>query len=247
MTPTILEKKEEVKEDSSIIPESSTVLEAGEAIMPEIKGLDILKEGTYAIDIEKTISDMIAVIQKMEAQLKSVLKLNADLEKDLETSKEMILDLNADKSILEDKIVRMEEEIPSKRELQIEIDHLINERSEAQVRIQEMKLKIDKIEKESVQYQKQIKVLREDKKDAVIETDYFESRLNAVIGKNKNYENEINAIRGENLSHIEKIKSLEEELKETFEEKYRLFKELIDVNSEIKEVRSALNREKLKQ
>ena len=251
MTPTILEKKEEQqknrsvhagllnvdeqikegsKKDTSIMPESDVIEETSEAIMPEIKGLEILKEGTYAVDLEKTISDMFAVITKMEAQLDSVLKLNANLERDLETSKEMIIDLKAEKSHLEDTIARMEEEIPSKRELQIEIDHLIDERNDAQGSIREMKLKIEKMQKEAVQYQSQITSLREDKKDAIIETDYIESKLNAVLEKNRNYDNEINVLRGENLTHIEKIKSLEQELNETFEEKHRLFKELKDAN-----------------
>jgi len=232
MTPTTLEKKEEQqkngsvdagllnvneqtkegsKEDIPIMPESDVIEETSEAIMPEIKGLEILKEGTYAVDLEKTISDMLAVIEKMEAQLESVLKLNANLEKDLETSKEMIIDLKAEKSHLEDTVAHMEEEIPSKRELQMEIDHLIEERNDAQRSIREMKLKIEKIQKEAVQYQNQITSLREDKKDAIVETDYLESKLNAVLEKNKDYENEINVLRGEKLTHMEKIKSLEQE------------------------------------
>jgi chromosome segregation ATPase len=237
MTPTTLEKKEDQqkngsvhtglfnvdeqikegsKEDTSIMPESDVIEETGEAIMPEIKGLEILKEGTYAVDLEKTISDMLAVIKKMEAQLESVLKLNANLEKDLETSKEMIIDLKAEKSHLEDTIARMEEEIPSKRELQIEIDHLIQERNDAQGSIREMRLKIEKIQKEAAQYQKQITSLKEDKKDAIVETDYLESKLNAVLEKNRNYENEINVLRGEKLTYLEKIKFLEQELNRTF-------------------------------
>ena len=237
MTPTTLEKKgeeqkkesvyksllnvdEQIKErskedapieDTSIMPESDVIEETSEAIMPKIKGLEILKEGTYAVDLEKTISDMLAVIEKMEAQLEDVLKLNANLEKDLETSKEMIIDLKAEKSHLEDTLARMEEEIPSKRELQMEIDHLIEERNDAQRIIREMRLTIEKMQKEAVQYQNQITSLKEDKKDAIVEADYLESKLNAVLEKNRNYENEINVLRGEKLTHMEKIKSLEQE------------------------------------
>ena len=226
MTTTIIEEKEGVKEGAFIVPEPDVVDETGEVILPEIKGLEILKEGTYAVDLEKTISDMLLVIKKMEAQLEGVLKLNADLEKDLETSKEVTVDLRAEKSRLEDKIARMKEEIPSKRELQIENDHLIEERNDAQNVIRELKLKIKKTEKEAGQYQKQITGLKEDKKDIIIEIAYLESKLNAVLEKNKYYQNEINVLRGEKLTHEEKITSLEKELKETFEEKYRLFQEL---------------------
>ncbi|GAJ05791.1 unnamed protein product, partial [marine sediment metagenome] len=224
---TIIEEKEGgVKEGTSIVPEPDVIDETGEVILPEIKGLEILKEGTYAVDLEKTISDMLLVIKKMEAQLESVLKLNADLEKDLEISKEIIVDLRAEKSHLEDKIARMEEEIPSKRELQIENDHLIEERNDAQNTIREMKLKIEKMQKEAVQYQKQIAGLKEDKKDIIIEIEYLDSKLNVVFEKNKYYQIEIDALRGEKLTHEEKIKSLEKELQETLEEKYRLFQEL---------------------
>ncbi|MBW1613525.1 MAG: hypothetical protein JRJ57_06010 [Deltaproteobacteria bacterium] len=188
--------KERSKEDASIMPESDVIEETSEAIMPKIKGLEILKEGTYAVDLEKTISDMLAVIEKMEAQLESVLKLNANLEKDLETSKEMIIDLKAEKSHLEDTLARMEE---------------IEERNDAQRIIREMRLTIEKMQKEAVQYQNQITSLKEDKKDAIVEADYLESKLNAVLEKNRNYENEINVLRGEKLTHMEKIKSLEQE------------------------------------
>jgi chromosome segregation ATPase len=203
--------KEESGEDISIMPESDVIEGASEAIMSEIKGLEILKEGTYAVDLEKTISDMLAVIEKMEAQIESVLKLNTNLEKDLETSKEMIIDLKAERSRLKDTIARMEEEIPSKRELQIEIDHLIGEVNDARGSIREMKIKIEEMQKEAVQYQKQITSLKEDKGDAIVEIEYIESKLNAVLEQNRNYENEINVLRGEKLAHKEKIKALEQE------------------------------------
>ncbi|MBW2086171.1 MAG: hypothetical protein JRI54_09135, partial [Deltaproteobacteria bacterium] len=160
------------------------------------------------------------------AQLESVLKLNADLEKDLDTSKETIAGLREEKTHLEAKIRRMEEEIPSKRELQIENDHLIEERNDAQHTIREMKAKIEKLQKEAVQYQKQITGLREDKKDIIIEISYLESKLNAVLEKNKYYQSKIDALRGEKLTQEEKIISLEKELTEILEEKYRLYQEL---------------------
>ena len=56
MTTTIIEEKEGVKEGVFIVPEPDVIDETGEVILPEIKGLEILKEGTYAVDLEKTIS-----------------------------------------------------------------------------------------------------------------------------------------------------------------------------------------------
>ena len=226
MTTTIMEEKEGVKEGAFIVPEPDVIDETGEVILPEIKGLEILKEGTYAVDLEKTISDMLLVIKKMEAQLDSVLKLNDDLEKDIDTSKESIAALRKEKSQLEAKIARMEEEIPSKRELQIENNYLIEERNDAQHSIREMKAKIEKMKKEAVRYQKQINGLKEDKKDIIIEIDYLQSKLNAVFEKNKYYKTEIDALRGEKLTQEKKIESLEKELKETLKERYRLYQEL---------------------
>ena len=89
-----------------------------------------------------------------------------------------------------------------------------------------MKEKIEKIQEEAARYQKRIAGLREDKKDIIIEIDYLESRLNAALEKNRSYKSEIDALRGQKLTQEEKIKSLEKELKETLEEKYRLYREL---------------------
>jgi len=226
MTTTIIAEKEGVKEGAFIVPEPDVIDETDAVILPEIKGLEILKEGTYAVDLEQTISDMLLVIKKMEAQLDSVLKLNDGLEKDLDNSKESIAGLREEKSQLEAKIARMEEEIPSKRELQIENNYLIEERNDVQHIIREMKTKIENMKKEAVRYQKQITGLREDKKDIIIEIDYLESKLNAVLEKNEYYRTEIDALRGEKLAQEEKIKSLGKKLKETFEEKYKLYQEL---------------------
>ena len=115
MPPSALKEKEASKERHSVMPESDTMEETSQAIMSEIRGLEILKEGTYAVDLEKTISDMFDVIKRMEAQLESVLNLNAKLESDLDASKSLVVDLHSEKSHLEEKISRMEEEMPSNR------------------------------------------------------------------------------------------------------------------------------------
>jgi hypothetical protein len=64
-----------------------------EAIMPKMKGLDILKEGIYTVDLEKTINDMFLVIKNMESQLEKALTINTLLEKDLSEAKEVIAEL----------------------------------------------------------------------------------------------------------------------------------------------------------
>lgn len=231
--------KDALGEDAPAISESESGM-MEEAIMPEIRGLEILKEGTYAVDVEKTITQMYRVIKNMEAQLQRVLAINTELEKDLDASKEMIAELKLSRSQLENTISRMEEKMPSKRELQIEIDHLIEERNAAQTDIRDMKLKLERMEEIAVRYQDRIAGLEEEKKDAIAEINFLESQVNSVAERTGRYEKEINVLRGEKLAHIEKIKSLNEELNETLGEKYRLFKEVKETKHAMEEIRSAL-------
>jgi len=241
MTDTILEQEEgqqeagaieekmsgvdpEVKaEDSSTVPESDL---CEEAVFPEIRGLEILKEGTYAVDLDKRISDMLGVIKSMEGQLESILSQNAYLKNDIEASKEMISQLSTEKSRLESVIARMEEEIPSKRELQIEIDQLIEERNMAQGSILKQKSDLEEMEKESAHYRERVVSLEEDKKDAIVELDYLESKLSSANKKVKEYEKDLNRLRGERLAHKEKIESLEADLKSSLKDNYGLFEKL---------------------
>jgi chromosome segregation ATPase len=229
MTPSALKEKEASKEHHSVAPGSVTAGETDQAIISEIKGLEILKEGTYAVDLENTISDMLDVIKRMEAQLESVLNLNAKLESDLDASKGLIVDLHSEKTHLEEKISRMEEEMPSNRELLLEIDELTEERNDAQATIHAMKSKIERLQAEIHKNLKQIGRLKEDKQDIILEMDYVEAKLNAALKKNHDNRNEMDALRGERLTLIEKRRFLESELIETNKEKFRLFQELKDV------------------
>jgi chromosome segregation ATPase len=215
------------------------------AIMPKIKGLEILKEGGYAVDLEKTIHDMFVVIKNMEAQLERVLSINALLEKDLNDSKEMIAELRASKTQLEKQVARMEREMPSKRELQMEIDHLIEERNSAQITIRDLKSRLEKTKKTLIQSQKRMARLHEERKDAITEIDFVETRLEAAVEKIKDYESRINVLEGTKLAQAQKIKALDEELKETLDEKYGLIKELKETREGMNEIRSALADTKL--
>ncbi len=196
-------------------------------VLPEIKGLEILKEGAYAIDPEKTITNMVAVVKKMEAQLQNALLLNASLEKDLDDSKEMIIDLSDEKAVLKKTIARLENEIPSKRELQLEIEYLTEERSSAQRKIRDLNKSIDKLEKAALQHQETIVELKTDKKDSRIETDYLITRIGFLMKKNKSLAAEVKKLEQDNLSKIARINMLEKELNSADEERYRIYKERI--------------------
>ena len=228
MTPSVLTQKETSRERRAVTPKPGT-METGQSIISEIKGLEILKEGTYAVDLENTISDMLDVIKRMEAQLESVLDLNARLENDLCASKGLVVDLNTEKSRLEEKITRMEKEMPSSRELQLEIDELIGERNDVQVNIRGMKMKIEKLQKENARKQNEIKGLKEDKQDIILEIDYVEAKLGASLNKLGQYRDETDLLRGERLTLTERITALESELKEANKENFKLFQDLKDV------------------
>ncbi len=217
---------------------------AKEAVVPRIKGLEILKEGVYAIDLEKTINDMFMVMKSMETQLERVLTINSHLEKDRNEAKEMIVELNESKSQLEDKFARMEAELPSKRELQMEIEQLIEERNNMQPRIREQETRVEKIQKTLIQNQSLIGNLEEEKRDAIAEIDFLESRLNADAEKIRLNNSEINELKGEKLAHVEKIKTLEEALNEALDDKYRFINELKTSQKAVAELHSVVSDKK---
>ncbi|MBF0210810.1 MAG: hypothetical protein HQK68_08010 [Desulfamplus sp.] len=195
-------------------------------LMPELQGLDILKEGTYIIDPEKTISNMVKVVKKMESQLQSALMLNTHLENDLNDSKEMIIDLRAEKVELENTIKRMQEEIPSKREFQMEIAYLIDERNVAQHKIRDLQQLIAQKDNLIEQYKEKISNLEDDKKDYRIEIEYLIKKLDAVSANNRENIAAIKKLVQERATYLEKITTLEEELKTSDEKRYQIYKEL---------------------
>jgi chromosome segregation ATPase len=217
-----------------------------EAIMPKMKGLDILKEGIYTVDLEKTINDMFLVIKNMESQLEKALTINTLLEKDLSEAKEVIAELKDSKSKLEDTIERMESEAPSKRELQMEIDQMIEERNNAEISIREMKSQVKKMQETVIQHQQRSGNLEEEKQDVITEIDYLESRLRDAAKEINHCKKEVNTLRGEKLIHEEKIKSLESDLQETLDEKYRLIRDIKTSKKAVDELSSTLSDKKLR-
>jgi chromosome segregation ATPase len=207
--------------------------------------LELLKDGVYSVDLEKTINDMYVVIHNMESQLESVLKINSLLEKDLKDAKMMIADLSQTKSNLEDRINRMQEEIPSKRELQIEIDHLIEERNATQTAIRELTMKVDTMKKTSAQSQRKSSNLEEQKRDFITEINFLESRLHTAVEKINEAESRINLLNGEKIVLEERISTLQKDLNDTLDEKFGLIKELKASRSAIAELHSTLNISKL--
>ncbi|MBF0475508.1 MAG: hypothetical protein HQK59_06675 [Deltaproteobacteria bacterium] len=216
-----------------------------EVPVPKIAGLDLLKGGGYDVDLEKTINDMLSIIRNMESQLENVLGINSLLEKDLRESKGMVTRLKADKTHMENEIARMKEAIPSKREIQIEIDHLVEERNIAQKSIHDLKANYKKIQQDLIQYQNRIGNLEEEKRDFVTEINFLESKLHASAEKISRCENELISLRGEKIAQRDRINALEEELQETLNEKYRLQMELKETKEGMAELHAALTDSKL--
>jgi chromosome segregation ATPase len=217
-----------------------------EAIMPKMKGLDILKEGIYTVDLEKTINDMFLVIKNMESQLEKALSINSLLEKDLSEAKEVIAGLKEEKSKSESIIERMESEIPSKRELQMENEQLIEERNGAEISIREMKAQVKKMQELVIQHQQKSGELEEEKRDVIAEIDYLESRLQEAAGRITHLNKEINILRGEKLINEEKIKSLESNLQVTLDEKRRLIRDITTSIEAVDDLRYSLSDKKLR-
>jgi len=241
--PDIDERVKEVLQEGVEEPQADTALDA---FIPKIKGLEILKEGVFTVDMEKTINDMFAVIKGMESQLEKLLTINSQLEKDRNDAREMLEELKKERSEFEAKIGRMELEMPTKRELQIEIDQLVEERNSVQPHIRDQKAKIEQMQKTMIDYQRRIGNLEEEKGDALAEINFLESRLNSAAEKIKLNKDEINELKGEKLANREKIKALEEELKAVQDDKYKLLSELKKSKKAVAKLHSAISDRELK-
>ncbi|MBF0204706.1 MAG: hypothetical protein HQK67_10435 [Desulfamplus sp.] len=212
---------------------------------PKIKELELLKKGMYSIDLEKTINDMFQVMKNMESQLKSVLSINSSLEKDLKDSKEIISSLNRTNSELQEEVSQMRSELPSKRDLQIEIDYHVDERNKAEIEIRELKSKIEMLKQSMDRTRQKSSTLEEQRSDFLNEINFLEARLNADSENSKYYQREISILKGKIMVGQDKVKSLQSELKEAIDEKYRLTNELKASRSAVKELHSALTSTKI--
>jgi chromosome segregation ATPase len=187
--------------------------------MPEIKVLEYLKNETSTLDIGKTIKNLFESMQNMDAHLSSVLAINAVLEKDIKASKEVIAKLKAERAELDDTITTLREEIPSKRLLQAEIGHLIEERNDAQASIRSMKLQVERIKSEAQSYQKRVTELESEKADLARDINYLDTKCDTSVKKLNAYAKELSILRGERLSNIEKIENLKLQYSKCLEDK----------------------------
>ena len=197
-----------------------------EVILPQVSGLEALKEGTFNVDLEKTISYMLLVIKNMEAQLERVLSINSSLEKEIDTSKDMVLQLKNEKLQLQTKIEALELQMPAKRDLQIQISHVSEEKNQLIHQIQNLQATNDHLQKKIEKLDEMISSFEEEKIDARMEIDYMEVQIKSHQAKMKKYEDKINALRGEKIALTEKLKSMQDELKQSYSEQFKAYQDV---------------------
>jgi chromosome segregation ATPase len=212
--------------DISDLQATTQETQLNELVMPQISGLEALKEGTFTVDLEKTISNMLLVIKNMEAQLERVLSINASLEKENDTSKDMILKLKHEKSQLQTKIEQLEIQMPAKRELQIQIEHISEEKNQLIHQNQNLLATNDFMQKKNEKLNEMINSFEEEKIDARMEIDYMEVQIQSHQTKLKKYEDKINALRGEKIALTEKLKSLQDELKQAYSDQFKAYQDV---------------------
>lgn len=207
-------------------------------VLPEIKGVDILRDATYSVDLERTVEEMALIISKMESQLERVLLLNSVLENDLKVSKEIIVDLQAKANSLEEKAADLEAEMPSKRELQMEVDQLEEERTATQNKIYELKTQYDKIQEELGGLRAKVVQLGTEKEDAVAEVAFLEARQAASRQQHNTLQERINHLKEEKVGFQRKIIALQDECQRIMEDKYKLIREQRELKEDMAELRS---------
>ncbi|MBF0554223.1 MAG: hypothetical protein HQK96_06630 [Nitrospirae bacterium] len=196
--------------------------------LPEIRGVELLRDASGTVDVGKTIKDMFICIQNMEKQLNDVLSINASLERDVKSSKELITNLRTEKHDLQRTIDTINREIPPKRELQAEIEHLIEERNSSQSYVVDMKALSDKAKYETQVYKIRIEELQEEKADLLRDITYLETKISAALKKINAYAKEINILKGERHIHREKIVKLEKGYRDCVEERDSLISRTIE-------------------
>ena len=216
------------------------------AVLPAIKGVDSLRDVCYSVDLERSVEEMAHIISKMEAQLERVLSLNSVLETDMNTSKEIIANLLSDKEQLAKKIARLEAETPSKREFQMEIDQLIDERTAAQNMIHELNVRYRKLQDSLDEARSKIVRLETEKEDAVSEINFLEARQNATRQQHNGLQSRIDKLKEEKVGYQRKIIALQEECQKVMEDKYTLIKEMQKLKEEVADLRATLTDNRVK-
>jgi chromosome segregation ATPase len=235
----LMDALEEEIIEQTVEADEETPVEITETPLPQIKGLDALKENIYAVDLDSTIDNMYQVITNMEKQLKNVLKVNASLEKDLQKARDRISELNTNELELKQIIHQLEQEMPSRRELAIELEHLTQERNDDQVTIRAMNKRIVHLKQTIQEYQDQLHVAVEEKNDLLSDVDYMDNTIEISSQKLSDYQAKIQYLKGIEIARGSKINELENQLKASYEERDALKQKLVESRQTISELHGA--------
>jgi len=214
-------------------------LQDSDIALPQIKGLEELKEGIYAVDLENTIDNMYNVITNMETQLKNVLKINAKLEKELARSKVRIEHLKDHETFLKEKIEQLENEMPSKRELTIELEHLVSERNDDQITIRAMNKRIAQMNEDIQMYKDRLDAESEEKNDLIADVEFMDATIDDSAKKINDYQLNIKYLKGQAIANANTIKELESQLSQSASEKIQLQQKLSESRKTISELHGA--------
>jgi chromosome segregation ATPase len=183
-------------------------------------------EASQGIDFEHTITEMVGAIQAMESQLSHVLEINALLERDLNQAKERVRELRLEREKLLATIARLEEEMPSKRELQMVIDQFIEERSNAEITIRDLRRRDERITSTFKDQQDTIQQLENERKEMQVELASLEARLETVTSESREQESKAQVLARQTESDRQAIKELESDLRIALDEKFKISAEL---------------------
>jgi len=230
--------EEEIDAKTSEADKDITV-EITETPLPQIKGLDALKESIYAVDLDSTIDNMYQVITNMENQLKNVLKVNASLEKDLKKARERIESLNHNELRLNQKISQLEQELPSRRELAIELEHITQERNDDQVTIRAMNNRIEELKLMIQDYKDQLHAVTEEKNDLLSDVNYMDTTIDVSAKKLSDYKTKIQYLKGIDIAKTSKINDLESQLEASLSERDAIKQKLQESRQTISDLHGA--------
>lgn len=179
---------------------------------------EFLREKVGNLTIEGTIHEMYMTIKGMETQLRKVLDINASLEKDLKVTKETLINVNKENKDLSSKIETLENEGPSRMELERELQELIIQHNKKQEEIQDIVNEKYTIESKVGGLCKDIERLQEEKDDSGTETSILKTKVDDLIFKIKDRDVHIKKIHDENVELQRKIRKREQEISTLIEE-----------------------------
>ncbi|BAH77578.1 hypothetical protein [Solidesulfovibrio magneticus] len=196
--------------------------------------------GGAGIDLGKTVEDMLGIIKSMEGQLSHVLDINSLLERDLDNAKDRIVSLRGERDKLQAAVARLEDEMPLRRELQMGIDQLLEERNEAELRLRGMKRSQEQSAAVLAELRGRVAELEGERKELIDEIQFLETRLGTILEKNKVLEERAAGLEQAAAEGKARVKDLECDLQLALEEKFKAAKALKDAQQSMMEFQERL-------